>query len=178
MQKPHLKVSADEELLVARSIKRDPEALQTLSSDYGRPVYGFLRSVLGRRSELAHPILIDAFVSILRSTSAFNLTEPILVTVMRYLIKGIQKQLKRKDAKGPLNGLNPQLNVMFDGLSRLSWEERVLILLRDQMGFSYEEMTAITSRSEDQIRSQLTESRLHLRSHVREVLNRKRTPIS
>lgn len=170
-----MKVSTDEELLVARCIRRDPEALQTLSSDYGRPVYGFLRTALGRRSELAHPILIDAFVNILRPHSAFNLTEPLLVTVMRSLIKGIQKQIKRKDAEGALEGLHPRLSFLFDSLCQLSWEERVLVLLRDQMEFSYEEMTAITALSRDQIKARLKEGRVHLKNHVRGVLNQKRT---
>ncbi len=168
-----LTVSTEDQLLATRCSKQDRGALEELSSLYGNSLYGFLRSALGQRSELAHPHLVEAFVETVRRAAALGLKAPLHVTLLRYLLEGLRKNLKQKHAEGPWPGLDRKLSVLFLSLSRLPWEERVLLLLRDQMNCSLEEIEAVLSKPETEIRSQLQRTRLHFREQIHKTLKNK-----
>jgi len=56
-----MKITAQEQLLVVRSVKRDEESIQTLVTIYGRPIYGFLISVLGHNTAVIEGLMTRAF---------------------------------------------------------------------------------------------------------------------
>lgn len=165
-----MKVSAQEELLIASCLKKEPEAIRTFSALYGRPIYGFLKSALGIRAELTHSILIRAMSEYLRTTTAFELKEHILVTLMRSLLRDISRELKRKDSTGSLKEKDPRLTILFESLALLKWQERVLVLLRDQMDFDYEEIASILSLKLEEVKSRIKTARVHFRENIDQLL--------
>lgn len=165
-----MKISGDEELLLAACLERNRFAIDKLSLMYGVPLFGFLRSALGARAHLAQNFVTESIVEFLRCATPFNLSEPIHVTLARSILQKVEKQLKSKNSEGPLAGLDRKLSVVFDCLSQLSWKERILLLLRDQMEFSLEEMSAVLSLSKMKIRSSLKDARLKLRENLQSAL--------
>lgn len=168
-----MKIPAHEELLLARCARRENDAVKTLIELYGERVYGFIRSALGLRAELVHPLLIKSFSETIQETQPFNMTEPFRVTVMRKLIHGITNQLKNKDSSATEKGMDLQRMIVFEALSRLAWNRRVLLLLRDQMDFDFEEIASILSVPIKQLRAETQETRLEFRKHIEEVLRKK-----
>lgn len=174
MREP-LRVPAEDELLLDRCLKKDPGALRELVTVHGESLYGFVRSALGRRAVLTHPFLTQCFADLLRDSNAFNLTEPIRVKLAKSFLVQIQKQLKQKHSEGPLPGLNRRLSVLFTCLSQLSWDDRVVILLRDQLGFSLDEMQAVLSKTEQETRLQIQEARIRFREQLQSILKNKKS---
>ncbi len=170
---PPIRIHADEEFLLAGCLQQDLASLEKFTSDYGVPLYSFLQSVLGKRADICRNFLTESMVEFLRSSAAFNLSEPIRVSLVRTLLEKIQKNLQSKDAEGPVPGWDERSSVLFECLCRLSWEDRVLLLLRDQLEFSLEEMESVVSKHKDKIRSGLKEARIKLREHLFKVLHNK-----
>ena len=167
-------VPARDEFLLARCLKRERTAIEELVAEHARPIYGFFQSALGEKVTLAQPIFVGSFIHLLRKNAHRNLKEPIRVILLRFIIQRIQEKLNFKNAGAPLNNLDFRLSILFESLSRLPWDERILLLFRDQMDLSLEEIGAILSKSQNEIRSRLKDCRLNFRKQLENSMNNKR----
>lgn len=167
-----MNVPAEDRALSARLARNDSGALEEFISLHGGSLYGFLRSALGQRAAFAYSFLAAAFAQTVRSTSS-DLKEPLRVILTRSLLSRIQKNLKPKHAEGPLPGAERRISVLFLSLACLPWEERILLLLRDQADYSMEELQAVFSKTESEIRGRLQKARLHFREALKKTLKDK-----
>lgn len=165
-----MKIPSHEELLLVRCRRFETEAIKTLEDLYGRRVYGLLRSILGTRSASAHNLMISAFSDTIRENVPFNMEEPFLVTAVRKLIAGLPSQVKNLDLSASWPGLDRQRALVFEALSALPWRERVLLLLRDQMDFDYDEIASILGRSVKNLKTELQQVRLNFRTLIEKFL--------
>ena len=157
-----MKIPAHEELLLARCHRQEPEAIQALADLYGKSVYGFIQSILGNQPEAAKRLMLDTFIEAVREIAPFNMEEPFMVTIMRKLISDLGHRFKT-EKEAHLLGLDQRRRMIFSALSKLSWQEKILILLRDQMDFDFDEMEAVLGHSSRILKNQLKEARLHFR---------------
>ena len=104
-----MKISADEELLIARCHEKDPKAVKALAEMYGRPVYGFLRSAFGTRASMTHGLLAEVFTESVLEIDPFQEKVPFLALVMQRLVGEIQHRFKHKESSGTLPGIKSGL---------------------------------------------------------------------
>ncbi len=164
-------LSSDHELLLDRCRQKDSAAIQKLVSIYGESFYGFIRCLLGGNANLIDPILTASFIDTLRSSAESNTDEPFRVILLRAALKNAEKNLGQP--REPLLGIDKRLSVLWECLGDLSREEQVVLLLRDQMDCSLDEMQAILSETEHPIRGRLQFARLHFRDLLQNKLNAK-----
>ena len=161
-----MSLSSHEQALLTELANRDAEAIRLFSTEYGPPVYGFLISALGFRAGEAKPMMVEAFASLIRHSKKAATEMPILPCLMRDLLNHLQWKMSDKESEGPFEGAYQELSLIFKALSRLPWEERVLVLLRDQMDLTYPEMSFVLSLSEEELKARLGFAKTNFRNTV------------
>ena len=165
-----MKITPSEELILAGCNEGSEHALQELSEKIAAPVYGFLSSSLGKNAGSAHDLFIEAFICGIRNSLSEN--TPILVKVLSRLIHDISKLPFDKKVLILPENVSIRAQIILRTLSYMSWNDRVLVLLRDQLDLSHEEMSAVLSMNEHVIKMHLTEARIHFRNYLNEVLKK------
>lgn len=171
------RVSPEEELLFARCLKQEPEAIRELGRRYALPLYGLLQSLCGKKAESLDPLVIEVFADALKSGEPFALQEPLAVTLTRSLLEKIQKKIRRKKISVSTelaDSFDPKLRLLFKALSGLSWNQKFLLLLRDQLLLSHEEIAGILTLPKAQVPNRLKEARLLFRKNLQEFLEPKK----
>lgn len=164
-------LSSDHELLLSRCRQKDVAAVQTLVSLYGENLYGFIRGALGGKTELVSSLLTGTFVRALYASENIPVDESFKVVLLRTALDGMKK--KSDAPREPIAGLDKRFSVLSECLGRLFWDERILLLLRDQMDCSMDEMHAILSENDPTIRASLQQARLHFREQLQSLMDAK-----
>ncbi|MBI3316745.1 MAG: hypothetical protein HYZ85_01900 [Candidatus Omnitrophica bacterium] len=168
------RVSSEEELLFARCLKHDPEAIQEWGRRYARPLYGLLQSLCDKKAGGFSDLVPEVFAEMLESSEPFDLKEPLEISLTRALIAKIQKKIRKKEiretSEAP-NFLDSKLRFIFRALAHLSWNQKILLLLRDQCLLSHEEIADILDVPKSQIQNRLKEARLLFRKYLQEILS-------
>ena len=150
-----MEIPASEQFLMARARKGDPDAIRDLAGQYGRRLYGFCLCACGGREEPARRFLIASFGQAIRETHSVSL--PFFLRALAWLCLHISKD--PPEALPPPSEQDPKTRVLMKALARIPWEERRLILLRDQMHLSHAEMAKVLSIPEPAARGRLPEAR-------------------
>lgn len=161
-----------EEFLIPRCRIGDAAALAQLGDLYGYQIHGFLCAILGEGEGKKERALRESFSEGLRLYSSGKSPLSFLVLVMQALMEILRSDpsLEKQVQTQPFTVKDLRLQWMFEAFYRLPWKERVVILLRQQMDFSYEEMGFILSESEAVVKTQLKTAREHFRQQVDERL--------
>ena len=171
-----MKIPAQEASLLFRSREQDPEALRELVERYVPPIYGFLYSLLGDKAGQEIRFLTAAFAESLRTLNPSKPKESFLVAVMRRIVPRLLAQLAHRQVRGSWPGLEPRLWVLFETLSQLPSEASMLILLRDQMDLSLEDIALVLSKNVRQVKPELNRARLDFRDQIKQTLSMSRRP--
>lgn len=177
-----------ETVLIEKSIKGDVESFEQLIIKYNRYVYNIAFRMMGNEEDakdMAQESLIKAFKSI----STFKENAQFSTWLYRITLNTCKDELRKR--KGNLVSLDEeageQLTVgdkiqsstgnpviiyeqhelkenIQSALNTLSEENRSVVILKDVMGYSYEEIGAILEIPIGTVRSKLNRSRLALRS--------------
>ena len=172
-----MEIAAEEELLLSRAVRLDPAALQNLADQHASSFYGFLLHVFLGDADLARETLVRAWAETLKSFAPFEEKVPFPVALAFHALADIKEPASKKSRPGfpgPEATREPRLRLIFEALPRLPLEKRILLLLRDQLDFSLEELSFVLSLSEDQLRHRLKEARLALRLEVEHLLPQKK----
>lgn len=173
-------ITAKEELLIDRWLKKDPGALRLLLEDCGRPVYGFCVSFFSGDCRFADALFLKAFSSLLRSPGLSALRTPLLIQLLSFAVRELHGALKPDASEGyvpapeALKSLWPETDLFFrkrlavilKALAGMAGEEKAALLLRDQMDLECSEIAGLLGVSEKKAHQILSRARIRLGENV------------
>ena len=168
-----VQISAEEELLIAGGLDREPEALRRLADRYGRPVLGFLRAFSGGDEIWARRTVVQALSAPLLDLKPFQERIPFLVDVIGRLVPALESFTPRRKSESstlPEEPVEPRAAIILEALSSLPWRERALLLLRDQIDSSLEEIAFALHLPHDSVQGNLSGVRIHFRRFLDQIL--------
>ena len=177
----------EEKELIALSQKGDLQAFNQLVGFYQSPVYNLALRMLGDRGS-AEDATQEAFIAAFRGVNSFkggNFKAWLLRIASNACIDELRRR-KRQPAASldsfvqeagdvlPSPGNPPdevaisrqRMREVQRGLATLPQEQRLVVLLSDVYGYSYEEIVGITKSSLGTVKSRLSRGRAHLREYL------------
>lgn len=185
-------MSATERRLIRRLKQRDERAFREMVNTYQKQVYTIIFRMLNNQHE-AEDLAQEVFVTVFKSIDSFRGDSKFSTWLYRISInhcKNRFKYLSRRayhsthsfeEGKGtkteiPLQGEISRPDhaleghrlqkAISDAISTLDEEHRVLIVLRDIQGLSYDEIGEITGLVEGTVKSRLHRARLSLKEKL------------
>ena len=171
-----------EEFILAGCWKREPEAVAGFIDIFAKPLYGFLIALLPGDEERRKKILLKTVWNAMRSSEFFDPRWPFLPQLIKrlllnYFSEGGRKkesQLSSSDLYFETDpGMKVQMLFLIQILMRMNFKEKLYVLLRDQMGLTYQEMEWILGVPERELKKDLANARLHFRELVEKGMSRK-----
>lgn len=178
----------DEHELISQSQAGDVEAFNLLIGQYQRLVYNLALRMLGN-AEAAEDASQDTFLSAFKAISKFrggsfkawilriaaNSCHDKLRVARRYRVISLDTLLLEPEAHDPANNdespedyaLRQELGrFLNDGLAHLPEDQRLVLILSDIQGFSYEEIAQVTGCSLGTVKSRLNRGRNRLKDFL------------
>jgi RNA polymerase sigma-70 factor (ECF subfamily) len=178
----------DEDKLISRSQAGDIDAFNLLVEQYQRLVYNLALRMLGN-AEAAEDACQDTFLSAYRAISKFrggsfkawilriasNSCHDKLRAARRCRAVSLDTLLLEPEAQDPANNdespedyvLRQELGrFLNDGLAHLPEDQRLVLILSDIQGFSYEEIAQVTGCSLGTVKSRLNRGRNRLKDFL------------
>lgn len=162
--------------ILSNSAKNEAR-IEFLITQYQQRVFSLVLSLIGGDKTMAYDITVSCFIETIRTTPLFWVKKEDI-----FLIKLAAIAVKKcRDIK-PMPFIDEvdfvdlplikrkSLQLMRRALSALPFDEKVLLLLRDQIHLSYQEIAAVFRMSEKDIKIQMSEVRSQLRKKMEEVL--------
>ncbi len=163
-------VTPKEEILLARCHRGDGDAIQQLSREDGARIHGFLFSCLGARDSEIQELLKFVFQEAFTHYKPFQEAEPLLTRLLRSAVHRLRSDFKHLPPLKPKTFADERLALLFDALSFLDPEERILVLLRDQQDLSHEEMAAVLQMSLEKIHALLAIAKKHFGEMIHKIV--------
>ena len=178
----------DEQDLISRSKSGDVEAFNLLVEQYQRMVYNLALRMLGN-AEAAEDASQDTFISAYKAIGKFrggsfkswvlriaaNSCHDKLRVARRYRVVSLDTLLLETDELHQANNnespedyaLRRELGrFLNEGLTHLSEDQRLVVILSDVQGLSYEEVAQATGSSLGTVKSRLNRGRTRLRDFL------------
>lgn len=177
MRVPDLEAAEDGELLRAFVEDSDRDALEVLLVRHETRVYGLAYRMLTDRSD-AQEATQEIFLTIFRKASSFR-HESSFGTWLFRIATNVCHDFGRKRAKTPIpveelparDDDRPSLTdeiAVHQALAALIDEQRIVVVLRDIYGLSYQEISEITGVALGTVKSRIARGRLALGDLLRE----------
>lgn len=181
-ERPKNEVS--ERLLVSRLRRRDPDAFELLVRQHQDKVFDFCVRMLGDREE-AHDLVQEIFVSVHQNMEKFRMDSKLSTWIFRISKNHCINRLKYLKRRGrgrsdeledvgeaalqsavgsplkpdeALDAANER-DLVHRAIAKLDEDQRMLVVLRDIEGLSYEEIVDITDLAEGTVKSRLHRAR-------------------
>ncbi|MCK5451164.1 MAG: hypothetical protein KAI70_05320 [Candidatus Omnitrophica bacterium] len=149
--------------------------LKNFIKHYQKKCFALTFCLVNKDQEKAYKITVSCFSDALRKVSFLNEKESFLVEYSKALINEC-RELRTLPYSAESNSPNilhirkKTLKSINKALYLLSFDEKALLLLRDQMYFSYDDIAKVFASTESSIRSSTLQARLHFRKKIEEVL--------
>lgn len=180
------KERVDEAQLIQASRQGDVSAFNRLVLAYQQTIYNLAFRMLGE-AEAAADITQEAFISAFRSLASFR-DGSFKGWLLRIATNACYDQLRQR-RRHPLSSLEDLVEVVEKlpspeagpdeyalrreladeiqrGLATLPPEQRVVVIMSDVQGFSYEDIAQATNTSLGTVKSRLSRGRAHLRDYL------------
>lgn len=180
-----------EEELVARSQQGDLVAFEALMGRYEKKVYSIAYRLMGNHED-ALDLAQEAFIKVYRSIGGFRKESSFMHWLYRVVVNCARDELRKKKRTPvvPLEGMEPGTpshsravedwsqsperlyeiketqETIHRALLALDPDHRMVLVLRDLLGFPYEEMAEILSCSLGTVKSRISRSRAALRRRL------------
>ena len=180
----------NETVLIEKSKQGDLAAFEQLIMDYQKKIVNLAYRMLGNMAD-AEDAAQDIFVRVFRSISTFNEKAAFSTWLYRIATNVCLDLLRRKKRQNEQNTIsinrgeendeyelpiedngpspyeqakrNAAMDALEKALKNLGEEQRLVVVLRDINGLSYEEIAEITNCSLGTVKSRINRSRLMLR---------------
>jgi DNA-directed RNA polymerase specialized sigma24 family protein len=150
------------------------ENLKLLVQSYEQRIFALVLYLAGNNRDKAYDIAVSSVVEVLR-IAPFLRKEDFLASLAKEAIE------KSRDAKiiptsdeSDFMDFPPEkrklLLIIRTALQALPFDEKVMLLLRDQLHLPYKNIAAVLQLSESNVRTQIIHARIHLREKNEEVL--------
>ena len=151
------------------------EIMKLFINRYRKKIYALTYYLAGNDKNKAYEITAASFVEGFIRTSYVNNEEAFLVKLVQSAIE------KSRQAKGIPSLEEPSfinippvkrkiLLILMEVLQGLPFEEKILLLLRDQFHLSYQNIASTLKISQSDVRSQITQARIEIRKKVERAL--------
>lgn len=162
--------------------KGKKEAFRTLMETYGDPVYNMLARMIANKED-AKDLTQETFLKVYRKRKQFSGESGLYTWVYRIAQNCARDYWRKKKEEYPLS----DADVLSDGINRteadvldkmdyerilgqidaLEEEYREAVILRDVLGFSYQEIGAILDVAEGTVKSRISRGRHRLREELK-----------
>jgi RNA polymerase sigma-70 factor (ECF subfamily) len=172
-----LPIESDLDLLVAIG-SSNPRALETLYLRYHSRLARFVSRITPRYENIEE-IINDTFMTIWKSASDFRQASQVSTWICgiayRTALNSLRRQKNHTDARSlddyPEQTIDPvrateDLDWLTQGLYRLPLEQRLALELTYRMGYSVEEIAAITNSPVGTVKARMSRARERLRKHL------------
>jgi len=151
------------------------EIIKLYVKRYLKKVYALTCYLLGNNKNKAYEVTAASFVEGLTSTSYAEHEEGFLVKLFQTAVEeSRQAKAMPSEEKPHFVNIPPEktkiLFILTETLQALSFEEKILLLLRDQAHLSYQNIAAILRISQSDVRSQITQARVNIRKKIERAL--------
>lgn len=149
-------------------------ALKSLIQRHQRKVFPFIFYCVGCNLDQAYEVCVSSFADAIRRGPPASEENFLLREVLRLAIgKGRETRtiLSSPDDTFAGSAVRKEVNkTVRRSLLTLPFEDKVVLLLRDQLNLPYEEIASILERSEGTVRSNLIRARIALRKRIEETV--------
>ena len=180
----------NEKILIEKSKQGDVEAFEQLITSYQKKIVNLSYRMLGNMS-VAEDAAQDIFIRVFRSISGFNEQSTFSTWIYRIATNVCLDMLRKKKRQNEKNTIsihrgeendeyelqiednqpspyeraqkNAAMQALEKALNQLGDEQKMVIILRDINGLSYEEIAEITNCTLGTVKSRINRSRLTLR---------------
>ncbi|MFH1867460.1 MAG: sigma factor-like helix-turn-helix DNA-binding protein [Candidatus Omnitrophota bacterium] len=160
---------------IGRPALDDEGAVKLLIEQYQQRAFALVLYLIGDDRDKAYEITASSFVEAFRSASSFEDKSSFLIRLIRMAIeKSRNAEIIPFSDETDFEDFSPErrnsLLVVKKALGALTFNEKALLLLRDQLRLSYGEIGAIFRVPEGEARTQVVRARVQIRKKVEEVL--------
>ena len=172
-----------ETLLLNRWFGGDESALKALVERYKRIIFSLVLYLTGCGRDEAFVLTVSIFTEVIRSfrslrssqKESFFLQELIRTLIGQCPTLSSTAAFDLSDFTALPASKKESFRIVKESLFALSFENKCLLLLRDQWNFSYDTMTAILGLPVKEVRSKTFQARILLRDQMKEILDRARS---
>ncbi|MGB9808916.1 MAG: RNA polymerase sigma factor [Caldanaerobacter sp.] len=166
----------EEKELIERLKKGDIAAKEYLIREYQNLIFNAIFQV-SRDKVIAEDALQETFLRAFKYIKGFKSNANITTWLYRIAMNTLKDEFKKRSNMGVTNdsevkdvpleySFDEKKKIIWEGMNRLSEEEREIITLVDIRGFSYEETSKMLDVPVGTVRSRLARSRDHLRDEI------------
>jgi RNA polymerase sigma-70 factor (ECF subfamily) len=172
-----LPIESDGDLLLA-IVSRNPRALETLYLRYHRRLARFVSRVTPRFDNIEE-IINDTFMRVWEGANDFRHASKVSTWIFgiayRTALNSLRRQKNYADVRNPDDypeqAIDPaqateDLDWLSQGLDHLPLEQRLTLELTYRMGYSVEEIAAITNAPVGTVKARMSRARERLREHL------------
>jgi len=153
----------------------DDEILRPTINRYLPKIYPFVYYLIGNDSDKAYQIIASSFVETFMSLRSLEDGDEVIVKLTQEAIKlSHAAEIMPSSSVPPFKDVPPEkvkiLHILSNALQAMSFKDRALLLLRDQLHLSYRNAAAILGISQADARSHINQARLDIRKKVEKAL--------
>jgi len=151
------------------------ETLRPVINRYLRKIYPLVYYLIGNDSDKAYQIVASSYVEAFMSLRSLDDEDDIIVTLVQEAIKQSHAaEIMPSSSAPPFKDVPPEkikiLHILSNALQAMTFKDRALLLLRDQLHLSYQNVASILSISQTDARSHINQARLEIRKKVERAL--------
>ena len=150
---------------------RNPEELKYLISHYEQKVFVLALYLIGGDRNKTYEVASSSFAETIQKSSSLKPTDPFLAAVAAKVIEK-SRAIKAMPSSDEIHwiGVADQekgiLRIVSQALQALPFDEKALVLLRDQLNLSYKDIAMIFHSDEKNIQTQTIQARGQLRKKI------------
>ncbi len=147
------------------------EELKPVIQKYMRKIYALVFYLISNDSDKAYQITASSYVETFMTIRSLDNEEEILVTLVKQAIEQSRKPgIMPSSKEPPFKNVPPErvkmLHILSKALQEMPYDEKVLLLLRDQLHLSNHQIASVLGISQAQVRSQINQVRVQIRKKV------------
>lgn len=149
----------------------DDETLKTVVNRYLAKVYPLVFYLIGNNSDRAYQVTASSYVEAFMAVRTLDDENAFLITLFKQAIEQSRTAGAMPVTKDPpFKDVPPErvkiLQILSKSLQELSFDEKALLLLRDQIHLSYQNIAGILGISQSNVRSRINQARMAIRKKV------------
>ena len=151
------------------------EVLKYIVNRYLPKIYALVFYLIGNDSDKAYQVVASSSVETFMSLKTLDDENEIIVTLVHEVVKQSHSvEIMPSNKEPPFKDVSPQrimiLNILSNALQAMSFKDRALLLLRDQLHLSYKNIATVLGISQSDARSHINQARIEIRKKVEKAL--------
>lgn len=147
------------------------ETLKLVINRYLRKIFALVFYLIGNDSDKTYQITASSYVAVFMSIWSLNDENALFIKLAQEAIEQSRNvKIIPSSKEPPFRNIPPErkktLHILSGALQALPFDERALLLLRDQIHLSYPNIASILGISQHNVRSQISHARTQIRKKI------------